>query len=931
MAAKYSDKYLDSIESSSLFSGNSAYIIELYESYLADENSVSDYWQQYFKNNYAQLQQEQSEKLTRQKFYGFAQNKTRVMQAAGPVAADLEGLLKSYRSEGYKLADTNPLYKNEHKTSLLDPQNFGFKTESEQVTSIAGFTNVKTLADLTAKLRSSYCASVGAEFSHVNSVSEYDWLCSQIEQDNPFSIKSAAVQRRILAELTAAEGIEHYFAIKYVGQKRFSLEGNESLIPLINSLINHGSRSFGVNEVVIGMAHRGRLNVMLNILGMTSKEIFKEFEGTADYGNTSGDVKYHLGYSSDMKVDDEVVHLSLMFNPSHLEFIGPVVTGSVRARQDYMTNSDDFNKVVPVIIHGDSAISGQGVVAETLNMSLTRGFGVAGSVHVVTNNQLGFTTSNPLDMRSSANCTDIAKSVGAPVLHVNSDDVEAVVRCAEIAVAYRNTFRKDIFINLIGYRRLGHNEADEPSATQPLMYQNIKAHKTTRAIYANYLKDKGIISGSDADKMVDNVNSRMDQGLALFDRENNSLTIKKRNLWKSFINGSWQEIVNSAISNKKLKELGKKINLIPQSFELQKQVKMMIEQRKKMIESEQGLNWGMAEMLAYAGLLEEGYDIRLVGQDSNRGTFAHRHATLFDQKTGKEHRLLENIGGAKSAIYDSVLSETAPLAFEYGYSTTNPNCLVIWEAQFGDFANGAQVIIDQFITSGEQKWRRLSGLVMFLPHGYEGMGPEHSSARLERFLQLSAQNNIQVCVPTTASQIFHLLRRQMIRRYRKPLIVMTPKSLLRHPSTTSSLAELSKGRFEVILPDSKNIKKSIVARVILCSGKVYYDLQAKRKELGLENVTIIRIEQLYPFPYDHLGVLLSQFKNASHFIWCQEEPENQGAWYSHNHRISKCLPKNKTLTYAGRSSAASSAAGYSKLHKAQQEELVLDALGLVKN
>jgi 2-oxoglutarate dehydrogenase E1 component len=924
-------KYSDSIECSSLFSDNSSYIMGLYESYLQDKKSVSDYWQQYFADNYAQLQQEKSEKLTREKFYGLANNKSKSMPIAQHSAPDIQGLLKAYREYGYKMANCNPLYENDYKSRALDSQNFGFKDENEPVSSISGFTNVKTIADLTAKLRTSYCLSVGAEFSYVNSVAEYDWLCNEIEQDQPFSVKSPELQQNILAELTAAEGMEHYFSIKYVGQKRFSLEGTESLIPLLNRVIKYGSRSFGINEVVIGMAHRGRLNVMLNIMGMTSQEIFKEFEGTADYGDTSGDVKYHLGYSADMKIDDEVVHLSLMFNPSHLEFIGPVVTGSVRARQEQLKNSDDLNKVVPIIIHGDSALSGQGVVAETLNMSQTRGFSVSGSLHIVINNQLGFTTSNLLDIRSSVSCTDIAKSIGAPVLHVNGDDVEAVVRSAEIAIGYRNTFGKDIFIDLIGYRRLGHNEADEPSATQPLMYQKIRSHKTTRALYAAYLKNIGVVSAAAASQMLDDINIAMDQGLPLCNRENDSLTIKKRNLWNVFVNGSWKEIANTAVASKKLKALGQKINLVPESFELQKQVKSMMTQRRQMIESEQNLNWGMAEMLSYASLIEEGYDIRLVGQDSNRGTFAHRHATLFDQKTGKEYQPLANILGGKVAIYDSVLSETGPLAFEYGYSTTNSNCLVIWEAQFGDFSNAAQVIIDQFITSGCQKWRRLSSLVMFLPHGYEGMGPEHSSARLERFLQLSAQNNIQVCVPTTASQIFHLLRRQMIRRYRKPLIVMTPKSLLRHPSTASSLTDLSKGRFELILPDSDNIKKSKVKRVILCSGKVYYDLYAKRKEAGLENITIIRIEQLYPFPYDHLDVLLSQFKNASDFIWCQEEPKNQGAWYSHNHRISKCLPKSKTLTYAGRSSAAAPAAGYARLHKKQQEELVLDALGLIKN
>lgn len=917
-------EYLDNIESSSLFS--SSYVMELYESYLADEASVTEYWREYFKSNYAKLQQEKSEKATRKKFYSIVNAKK--VSVEGAAGLDAIGLIKAYRAKGYKMANYNPLYENEHKELSLNPENFGFGDNSAQVE--VPFTGVKTVADLTAKLHTYYCSSVGVEFSYLEE-DEYEWLCKQIEQDDAFKIKDPDIQKNILAELTAAEGIEHYFAIKYVGQKRFSLEGNESLIPLLNSMIQYGSRSYDISEVVIGMAHRGRLNVMMNIMGMSSEEIFKEFEGTADYGDTSGDVKYHLGYSSDMKVDGKSVHLSLMFNPSHLEFIGPVVTGSVRARQDQLKNSSDINKVVPVIIHGDSALSGQGVVAEALNMSQTRGFGVLGSVHIVTNNQLGFTTSNPLDMRSSASCTDIAKSIGAPVLHVNSDDVEAVVRCAEIAIAYRNTFGKDIFVDLVGYRRLGHNEADEPSATQPLMYQNIRSHKTTRALYAEYLKDTGVVLAADASQMQEHVVSLMDKGLPLCTRENDSLTIKKRNLWNAFVNGTWQEIVDTALSTKKLKELGKKINFVPESFELQKQVKMMMNKREEMMKSGKDLNWGMAEMLAYASLIEEGYGIRLVGQDSNRGTFAHRHATLFDQKTGGEHKSLESVTGAKVAIYDSVLSETGPLAFEYGYSTTNPNSLVIWEAQFGDFANGAQVIIDQFITSGCQKWRRLSGLVMFLPHGYEAMGPEHSSARLERFLQLSAQNNIQVCVPTTAAQIFHLLRRQMIRRYRKPLVVMTPKKLLRHPSTISDLSDLSRGRFELVLPDSENVKKSKVTRVVLCSGKVYYDLDDKRKEEKLDDVVIIRIEQLYPFPHDHLGVLLSQFKNASHFVWCQEEPENQGAWYSHCHRISQCLPKGKTLTYAGRSAAAAPAVGYPNLHKKQQQELVLDALGLVTN
>ena len=925
------DKYFDKSASSALFATNYAYVEELYEQYLVDKSSVSDYWQQYFASLGSDVSSYSQHEKTIKKFTDLSSSP--VYTASGPaaVASGNEGtFIAAYRDFAHKYADINPLFKSDNVAKELCFSSHGFSGVDDKLINSTNYKNINNVGDLISSLQRSYCEHVSIETSHISDNAERQWLYKKLETPSPYALDSAAEKKSILENLSRAEGIEQYFAIKYVGQKRFSLEGGESLIPCLRFGMEYAAKEYGVTDVVLGMAHRGRLNVMLNVLAMPTEEIFKEFEGRADYGNTSGDVKYHLGYSSDLPVGDKYLHTSLMFNPSHLEFIAPVVNGSVRARQDSLDDGVSKSTVLPIIIHGDSAMAGQGVVAETFNMSKTSAFDVGGSIHIVINNQVGFTAQKH-DSMSSEYCSSIAKSINAPIFHVNGDDPEAVVACIRHALDYRETFAKDIVIDIVCYRRMGHNEADEPAATLPMMYTKIKTHPTTRLLYANKLIELGVITAADASKMQADVKSAMDKGQALIAGEHHNKTKQRQVKWGKYIDKHWNQVLDTGMPLNKLKSYAAILVSTPNGFKLQRQVGTMISQRQKMGYGELALNWGMAELMAYTSLLDLGFSIRIVGQDSKRGTFSHRHTVLFDQDNGAEFNPLTKVNNGKNFyIYDSVLSETAPLGFEYGYSITDPRCLNIWEAQFGDFANGAQVIIDQFISSGWQKWKRLSGLVMLLPHGYEGMGPEHSSARLERFLQLSAQFNIQVCVPSTPSQMFHLLLRQMLRDYRKPLIVMTPKSLLRHHGAVSSLEDLKKGRFETVIPDPK-IKMSQAKRLVLCSGKVYYDLIAKRAEVGLDDVAIIRLEQLYPFPTEVLSVMLSRHTKSKSFIWCQEEPKNQGAWFIMKSSIERCLPEGASLVYAGREFSAAPAAGYPSLHKKQQQDLVDQALGLLPN
>lgn len=924
--------------SSYLSGGNASYIEELYETYLVKPDAVAPEWRQYFQSlpkvnggpgdvSHAEIRD----------YFAHLVKQPRAISAPVVVSADaqlenkqarVDRLIDAYRRYGHRVAKIDPLGSSRPGVAPLELSFYDLSAadyETKFRASDLMGTETSTLQEIVNKLQQIYCNTIGFEYTYINDLEERKWLQQRIEGLRP--VLSAEEKRLILRELTEADGLEKYLGSKYVGQKRFSLEGGDTLIPVLQKIVRTGS-ALGLKNILMGMAHRGRLNVLVNVIGKSPEELFQEFEGKKDYGLTSGDVKYHNGFSADVKTPTGSIHLSLAFNPSHLEIVAPVATGSVRARQD---RRDDIAHatVMPVIMHGDAAFAGQGVVMETFSMSQTRGYAVGGSLHIVINNQVGFTTSNPQDARSSTYCTDIAKMISAPVFHVNSDDPESAIFLAQLAVEYRHQFKKDVVIDLVCYRRLGHNEADEPAATQPLMYQKIKSTPVTREIYAKKLIAEKVINESDLEKMFDTYRAELDKGQQIVPLVQGVQSDERQANWSAYFTDDWNTVVNTAISPEELKLLADKLSSqFPKDFELQRQVAHLVTTRSKMYAGEQLLDWGSAEVMAYASLLIEGYPVRLTGQDVRRGTFAHRHAVFHDQKTGSSFSPLENLTDkqAKFEIYDSLLSEEAVLAFEYGYSSADPKALVLWEAQFGDFANGAQVVIDQFISSGWQKWKRLSGLTMLLPHGYEGQGPEHSSARLERYLQLCAENNMQVCVPSTPAQTFHMLRRQILRPFRRPLIVMTPKSLLRHKLAVSPLEDLVTGKFHLVIPEIDPIKPADVRRVVLCSGKVYYDLLTKRRENNIKDIALVRIEQLYPFPHDELVAELERYSRVKEIVWCQEEPKNQGAWYSTQHHLIACLQKGQELRYVGRAASASPAAGYMALHTKQQNALVDEAL-----
>jgi 2-oxoglutarate dehydrogenase E1 component len=924
-----------------LSGGADSYLDELYDIYLQNPNELSPEWINYFDSLTAQTSQmmgDVSHAQIRDYFARIAKQPVATMAASrsGDIQHEIKQekvieLIAAYRNMGHLQAKIDPLglYAGV-KNPILDLEYYGFtQSDLNTVFDVGTFTGLKsntaTLNEIYQALRKTYCGSIGFEYKYISQAAEVNWIRQRIEE-NWLSFSLAKDEKlQLLKYLVQADGLEKYLGNKYVGQKRFSLEGGDGLIPMLNTIVSRGSKN-GIKEIVIGMAHRGRLNVLMNVLGKEASKIFDAFEGKGINGSSSGDVKYHLGYSSNVKTDSGELHLALAFNPSHLEIVSPVVQGSVRARQRRRRDSEQ-KTVMPIQIHGDAAFAGQGVVMETFNLSQTRWFTVAGSIHIVINNQVGFTTSNPKDARSSLYCTDIAKMIEAPVLHVNGNDPEAVIFAAQFAIDYRLKFKKDIVIDLVCYRRHGHNEADEPSATQPVMYKVIKSLPPPCTLYAKQLIQEGIIDTKIESQIADDYRKQLDQGKGVVELVTES-TYEFSNAWEAFVGKEWDVKVPTGVSKKKLQAIAKQLEILPAGFVLQPQVKKMLEARQKMTEGELPLNWGYAEILAYATLLDQGYPIRLCGQDAARGTFAHRHAVLHDQNTDQIYIPLSHISSDQAHInvVDSLLSEEAVLAFEYGFASAEPNNLVIWEAQFGDFANGAQVVIDQFISSGEQKWGRLCGLVMLLPHGYEGQGPEHSSARLERYLQLCAQHNMQVCTPTTPAQIFHLLRRQMVRPYRKPLIVMTPKSILRHPAAVSTLDDLAKGEYQLLIPEIDDINPKKTERVILCCGKVYYDLLEKRRELKLNNAAIIRIEQLYPFPEKEFAAALAPYKHVKKIVWCQEEPENQGAWYDLQHHFRALLEKGQELSYAGRKPSASPAVGYLSVHLREQQELVKQAL-----
>ncbi len=934
---------------SPLFGGNAAYVEELYESYLLDASSVGDNWRQFFstigdESSPEIIEEARSHQRVRKILAERPTSGGGVGSIAGgsgsPAASEKQAavsrLIQIYGLRGHQIADLDPLKLTARRMPAVFNLDYLGLSESDMDTEfytggLAGTGHGKMrLCEILEVLKQVYCRHVGADFAHVSRGRERLWIRERLERGMLKTLLTSEEHRTILRRLTAAEGIERYLHTKYVGQKRFSLEGGDSLIPMLDDLIQVGG-DLGLQEIVIGMAHRGRINVLVNVLGKSPEELFSEFEGHYDPDTLtgSGDVKYHKGFSSDIQTPGGPVHVTLAFNPSHLEIVNPVVEGSVRARQERRAD-DAGEEILPVLIHGDAAFAGQGVVPETFQMSQARSFSTGGTVHIIINNQIGFTMSNPLDARSTPYCSDVAKMIEAPVFHVNGDDAEAAVFVMRTALDYRQTFHKDVVIDLVCYRRHGHNEADEPSTTQPGMYRVIKKHLTVRQIYSTRLVENGVIEATEPGKMMDNYRARLDAGEPVRQLSTEMIGNEFTVDWTRYLDANWEESVETSISHEEFGELGATITRIPHGFTLHPRVARILTDREKMTAGESLVDWGFAELLAYGSLLKNGFKVRLTGQDSRRGTFFHRHAAIYDQNTGRSHISLDDIDNRRGAltVTDSFLSEEAVLGFEYGYSTTDPDCLVIWEAQFGDFCNGAQVVIDQFISSGESKWGRLSGMVMYLPHGYEGQGPEHSSARLERFLQLCAEMNIQVCVPSTAAQMFHMLRRQMLRSMRKPLIVMTPKSLLRHRLASSPMDEFIDGSFQLIIPEIDAIDPLAVLRIVVCSGKVYYDLLEARRAQDLNDVAIIRIEQLYPFPISEYGQMLAGFPNVNEIVWCQEEPQNQGAWYQIQHRLQDPLNSRQQLLYAGRAGAAAPASGIFQLHVQQQQALVEAALGM---
>ncbi len=935
-----------------LFGGNAPYVEELYEAYLLNPGAVPDNWRAYFDAMQHVPAVDGSDRPDVPHASVVASFAERAKQ--GPIrtvtaSADAEmgrkrvavtQLIAAYRFLGTQWANLDPLQRQERPNiPELEPAFYGFSDADMDIvfnisnTYFGGET--ATLRDLLQALRDTYCRSIGAEFQYMTDPTQKRWMQERLESTRATGNFTREQKVHILDRLTAAEGLERYLHTKYVGQKRFSLEGGESFIASLDETIQRAG-SNGIQEIVIGMAHRGRLNVLVNILGKMPHDLFAEFEGKHGDDLPAGDVKYHQGFSSDISTPGGPVHLSLAFNPSHLEIVNPVVEGSVKARMDRRGDQKGA-QVLPILVHGDAAFAGQGVVMETLNLAQTRGYGTGGTVHIVINNQIGFTTSDPRDSRSTLYCSDVVKMIEAPVLHVNGDDPEAVVFATQIALDFRMQFQKDIVVDIVCFRKLGHNEQDTPALTQPLMYKKIGQHPGTRKLYADKLATQGTIAADGGDSMVKDFRDAMDAGRRSVDPVISSFKNKYAVDWMPFLNRKWTDAADTSVPAAELKRLSERITQVPEGFKVHPLVEKVLADRAAMGRGEINLDWGMGEHLAFASLVSSGYAVRITGQDAGRGTFTHRHSVLHDQNREKwdagSYIPLQRVSDQQApfVVIDSVLSEEAVLAFEYGYSTAEPNTLTIWEAQFGDFANGAQVVIDQFISSGEVKWGRASGLVMMLPHGYEGQGPEHSSARLERFLQLCADNNMQVVQPTTASQIFHLLRRQMIRLFRKPLVIMTPKSLLRNKDAGSPLSELVKGSFHTVLGEvDDSIDRKKVKRVLACSGKVYFDLVNARKERGASDVAIIRVEQLYPFPHKALSTELKSYPNFTELVWVQDEPQNQGAWFQIQHNIMENLSDGQKLAYAGRPASASPAVGYYDKHYAQQKSLIDTAFSKLK-
>ena len=939
-------KYENFRQTTSIHGANAAWLESYYEQYLENPESVDEQWRAFFRGvQGGQIVSEVPHSPVVARFERIARERRGGNGAAGPAVCGLElqaaekqeavlRLINYHRVRGHQVANLDPLGLTAvTQVPDLDPGFHGLSDGDMDTVFSTGSLAVDdrlSLRDILRILRSVYTETIGAEYMYLTETAEKRWIQQRLESD-AFSPKLTVERKKeVFQQLVAAEGLERYLHNKYVGQKRFSLEGGDALIPALDEMMRACSE-FGVEELVIGMAHRGRLNVLVNVLGKSPAELFAEFEGKFrdEDLKRAGDVKYHMGFSTDVEIAGRRLHLVLAFNPSHLEIVNPVVEGSVRARQT-RRDDDRGDQIVPVLIHGDAAFAGQGVVMETLQLSQAQGYATGGTVHIIVNNQLGFTTPNPIsaqpgtEARTSRYATDIAKMLDAPVFHVNGDDPEAVVFVTRLAVDYRNRFHKDVIIDLCCYRRLGHNEADEPSVTSPQMYRAIKEHPTPMQVYAKRLQDEGTVGADDVEAFQKAYRDGLDKGENVARTSLGMVGNKYTINWSKYGQGEWDSPAETRVSLDTVRTLWSELEKLPEGFELNPRVARVWQDRAKMAAGEMSMDWGFAETMAYATLVSEGFSVRLSGQDSRRGTFFHRHAALYDANTGERYTPLEHIAKQRHAFLasDTLLSEEGVLGFEYGYSTTDPETLVIWEAQFGDFANGAQVLIDQFIASGYAKWGRLCGLAMFLPHGYEGQGPEHSSARLERYLQLCAGDNMQVCVPSTPAQFFHMIRRQMKRSLRLPVIVMTPKSLLRHKLSVSELSALSDQGFLPIIDEPGDIDPDKVERVVFCSGKVYYDLVQKRDEDELKDVAVVRIEQLYPFPKDDYAATVARYPNARTIVWCQEEPENQGAWYQIKHRLQVPLKKQHNLVYATRPGLATTASGFPQVHQREQAAVV---------
>ncbi|GAB6049806.1 2-oxoglutarate dehydrogenase E1 component [Hydrogenophilus islandicus] len=936
--------YRDFQANSALFGSNAPFVEALYEHFLADPLSVPEAWRAYFE----QIRKEGppvEERPHSPIVAAFEQ-----LGRMGPVRFVKTGsdegqyqvatlqLINAHRFMGHRIADLDPLKRYEKPAvAELEPSTYGF-TEADlnrefHVGSFQGLGKpTGTLREILDALRQTYCSTIGVEYMYLTNTAEKRWLQARMEPIRNRPKLDADQKKRILERLTAAETLERYLHTRYVGQKRFSLEGGESAIVALDEAIRSAGR-LGAQEIVIGMAHRGRLNVLVNVLGKSPKMLFDEFEGKKASDLSSGDVKYHMGFSSDVLTPGGPVHLSLAFNPSHLEIVNPVVLGSVYARQVRRNTPTAKDEVLPILIHGDAAVAGQGVNQEVLNFSQTRGYGVGGTVHIVINNQIGFTTSDPRDLRSTTYCTDVFKMVEAPIFHVNGDDPEAVAFVTQLALEFRKEFKKDVVIDIVCFRKLGHNEQDEPAVTQPLMYRKVRQHPGTRALYAERLVQEGVIPAEEPDAFISRYREALDRGELLYNPVVANVVRRHAVDWTPFLGQSYTDECDTAIPVTEVERLAERLTTIPEGFTLHPRVQKIIEDRKAMGRGEMPADWGFGENLAYASLVAQGFGVRLSGEDVGRGTFFHRHAVLHDQNRERwdagTYIPLQNIqeGQGPFFVFDSTLSEEGTLGFDYGYSLTEPNQLTIWEAQFGDFANGAQVVIDQFIASAESKWGRLSGITLLLPHGYEGQGPEHSSARIERYLQLSAELNWQVCQPTTAAQIFHLLRRQMLRRLRKPLVVFTPKSLLRLKEAASPREAFTQGGFQTVIGEVEALDPNRVKRVLFCSGKVYYELAAYRREKGIEEVAIVRLEQFYPFPAEALRAALAPFTQLKEYVWVQEEPRNQGAWYwllSRQH-LDNILGRGNRLLLVARPASSSPAVGYLAKHVQQQKALIENA------